>query len=172
MCVLCLITMLIPNPAEEVEDAGRTLPKSIMWSVYLNGAMGFIMAVTMCFCLGDLSEIVDTSTGYPFIQVFYNATKSYVATNIMVTIMLVALTACCISLVATSSRQLWSFARDKGIPFSDWFAYVGLVRIYIRFKLKFKLGLPYDAHTSSCGLRFHRHYLSLVFDQHWFYCGA
>ncbi|KAL8970328.1 MAG: hypothetical protein Q9197_003860, partial [Variospora fuerteventurae] len=110
--------------SEEVEDAGRTLPKSIMCSVYLNGAMGFIMAITLCFCLGDLAAIVDTPTGYPFIQVFYNATQSYVATNIMVTIFLINLTACCISVVATSSRQLWSFARDNGVPFSRWFALV------------------------------------------------
>ncbi|KAL9594593.1 MAG: hypothetical protein Q9219_006953 [cf. Caloplaca sp. 3 TL-2023] len=110
--------------SEEVEDASRTLPRSIMWSVYLNGAMGFIMAVTMCYCLGDLSVIVDTPTGYPFIQVFYNATNSYAAANVMTAIMIVTLTACCISEVATSSRQLWSFARDKGIPFSNWFAYV------------------------------------------------
>lgn len=112
------------SPAEEVEDASRTLPRSIMWSVYLNGAMGLIMAITMCYCLGDLQEVVKTDTGYPFIQVFFNVTKSYAATNIMTTIIIITLTACCISEVATSSRQLWSFARDKGIPFSDWFAYV------------------------------------------------
>lgn len=98
-----------------------------MWSVYLNGAMGFIMAITMCFCLGDLSQVVDSPTGYPFIQVFYNATKSYAATNIMVTIMVITLTACCVSEVATASRQLWSFARDKGVPFSNWLAYVSLL---------------------------------------------
>lgn len=96
----------------------------MMWSVYLNGAMGLLMAITMCFCLGDLSAVVDTPTGYPFIEVFYNATKSYAATNIMVTIIIITLTACCVSEVATSSRQLWSFARDKGIPFSNWFALV------------------------------------------------
>ncbi len=95
-----------------------------MWSVYLNAAMGLVMAVTMCFCLGDISEIVNTPTGYPFIQVFYNATHSYAATNAMVTIMIVTLCACAISEVATSSRQLWSFARDKGIPAANWFAHV------------------------------------------------
>lgn len=86
--------------------------------------MGFIMAVTMCFCLGDLSQIVDTPTGYPFMQVFYNATNSYAATNFLVTIMIVTLVACCVAETATASRQLWSFARDKGVPFSDWLAYV------------------------------------------------
>lgn len=120
----CLARPLSLSPAEEVDDASRTLPRSIMWSVYLNGAMGFIMAITMCFCLGDLSQVVDSPTGYPFIQVFYNATKSYAATNIMVTIMVITLTACGVSEVATASRQLWSFARDKGVPFSNWLAYV------------------------------------------------
>ena len=71
------------STAEEVEDAGRTIPRALMWSVYLNGAMGLAMAVTMCFCLGDLSEIVQTPTGYPFIQVFYVAAKSYTVTNIL-----------------------------------------------------------------------------------------
>ncbi|KAL8748402.1 MAG: hypothetical protein Q9184_007330, partial [Pyrenodesmia sp. 2 TL-2023] len=93
-----------------------------MYSVYLNGAMGFLMAVTMCFCIGDLAAIVDTPTGYPFIQVFHNSTKSYTATNILVTIFIINLTACCVSALATASRQLWSFARDKGVPFSGWFA--------------------------------------------------
>lgn len=98
----------------------------MMWSVYLNGLMGFIMAITICFCPGDFSGIVDTPTGYPFIQLFYNVTKSYAATNTLVTIIIITLTACCVSEVATASRQLWSFARDKGIPFSNWFAYVSL----------------------------------------------
>lgn len=98
----------------------------MMWSVYLNGAIGFMMAITMCFCLGDLTEVVNTPTGYPFIQVFYNATKSYTATNIMVTIVIITLTACCASQLATASRQLWSFARDQGVPFSYWLAYVCL----------------------------------------------
>lgn len=107
-----------------MEDSGRTLPRSIMWSVYLNGTMGFIMAITMCYCLGDVTEVLKTETGYPFIQVFYNATQSYAATNVMVTIIIITITACCVSEVATCSRQLWSFARDKGVPFSDWLAFV------------------------------------------------
>lgn len=102
-----------------------------MWSVYLNGVMGFIMAITMCFCLGDLTEIASTPTGFPFIQVFYNATQSYAATNTMVAIVIVTLTACCASQLATAARQLWSFARDQGVPGSNWLAYVCLCRINI-----------------------------------------
>lgn len=158
------------SPAEEVDDASRTLPRSIMWSVYLNGAMGFIMAITMCFCLGDLSQVVDSPTGYPFIQVFYNATKSYTATNIMVTIMVVTLTACCVSEVATASRQLWSFARDKGVPFSNWLAYVRLLLLFIMARLTFGTGVFFDAHTSSCSPRFPVYHLPGIVDQYRVYC--
>lgn len=158
--------------AEEVEDAGRTIPRSIMWSVWLNGAMGFIMAITMCFCLGDLSEIVETPTGYPFIQVFYNSTKSYAATNIMVTIMIITLVACGVSQLATASRQLWSFARDRGIPFSDWVAYVRLLPANLGYQLTLEQGLTYDAYTSARGSPFLGHYLPRIVDQHWLYCRA
>lgn len=80
----------------------------------------------MSFCLGDASEIVQTPTGYPFIQIFYNSTKSYSATNVMVTILIVTLTSSTISEVATGSRQLWSFARDKGVPFHGMLSHVSL----------------------------------------------
>ncbi len=141
-----------------------------MWSVYLNGAMGFMMAITMCFCLGDLSHVVDSPTGYPFIQVFYNATKSYAATNIMVTIMIITLTACCVSEVATASRQLWSFARDKGVPFSNWLAHVSLLIPLSWHQLTFGSGVFFDAHTSSSSPRFPEYHLPCIADQYRIHC--
>lgn len=82
------------------------------------------MVVTLCFTLGDATQIVTTPTGFPFIQVFYNSTQSYSATNVMVTILIVTLTSSAISEVATASRQIWSFARDNGLPFSGFLSYV------------------------------------------------
>lgn len=143
-----------------------------MYSVYLNGAMGFLMAVTLCFCLGDLAAIVDTRTGYPSIQVFYNATKSYAATNVLVTIFTINLTACCISEVATTSRQLWSFARDKGVPFSGWFAHVRVQTLDYRSLLISHAGPPYHARSPSCYRRLGGYHLPRVIDQHWFYHGV
>ena len=51
------------------------------------------------------------------------ALSSLVAT-IMTMIIAVMLTSACISEVATASRQLWSFARDQGLPFSHWLSHV------------------------------------------------
>ena len=93
-------------------------------SVLVNSASGFLMLVTVCFTLGDIDEVLKTETGYPFIQVFYNATESLPGTNTMTAILVLTLTASTITEVATASRQLWSFARDRGLPFSNFFGHV------------------------------------------------
>lgn len=120
-------SFLITNAslAEEIRDASRTLPKAMITSVGLNAASGFIMLVTVCFTLGDIQDILATKTGYPFIQVFYNATNSLPGTNTMTAVIILTLTASSITEIATASRQLWSFARDRGLPFSEFFGKVG-----------------------------------------------
>lgn len=110
--------------SEEIRDASLTLPRAIVWSAAINGSLGFIMTITFCFTLGDLFEIIDSPTGYPFIQVFYNVTNSYAGTAVMTAIVIVNITSACISTVATVSRQTWSFARDRGLPFSGFIAHV------------------------------------------------
>ncbi|KAJ9608557.1 hypothetical protein H2200_007545 [Cladophialophora chaetospira] len=110
--------------AEEIHDAGITLPRVIVWSVNGNALLGFLMAVTLIFTLGDVDSVLNTQTRQPFIQLFYNATRSRAGTSVMTAIVVVMLNACCVSEVATASRQLWSFARDGGLPGSSWLSVV------------------------------------------------
>ena len=95
-----------------------------MGSVLLNVTLVFVVIVTLCFCLGDATDVSASATGYPFIQVFYNVTQSYAATNIMTAIMIIMLAACAVSEVAAASRQIWSFARDAGLPGHSWLSKV------------------------------------------------
>lgn len=50
--------------------------RSIMAAVFINGAAGWVMAITLSFCIStmDLGQVLDTPTGFPFIQVFLNVT--------------------------------------------------------------------------------------------------
>jgi amino acid transporter len=114
--------------SEEVKDASKVLPRAIMWAAGVNGSLGFIMVITFCFTLGSVFDVIDSPTGYPFIQAFYNATQSYVGTSIMTAIVIVNITSACISTVATVSRQTWSFARDGGLPFSSFISHVSRPR--------------------------------------------
>lgn len=98
--------------SEELLDASRTMPRAIMWSCATNFAMAFLMGVTLIFCVGDIDNVLSTSTGQPFVQLIFNATKSYAGTNTMVTVLIILLAGCTLTEVATSSRQIWSFSRD------------------------------------------------------------
>lgn len=112
--------------SEEIKDASIVLPRAIIWAATINGTMGWIMVITFCFTLGNIGDILASPTGYPFIQVFFNVTKSNVGTSIMTAILIVNITSACISTVATVSRQTWSFARDRGLPFSDFISHVSI----------------------------------------------
>ena len=78
------------------------------------------MLIALLVCLGDLSQVsktvLQTSLGFPFIQVFLDATKSIPGTAIMNSIVLVLGISSTVGLLVSSSRMFWSFARDRGLP--------------------------------------------------------
>ncbi len=55
-------------------------------SVALNGSLGFAMVTATLFCLGDEEKALNSATGFPFIEVFVNATGSNAGANAMVSI--------------------------------------------------------------------------------------
>ena len=114
--------------SEELRDAATTLPRTMIFCTFANGLLGWIMIISFCFCLGDLTAAISTPTGYAFIEVFYNATGSYAGANAMCSLVIFMSIFCNLSIVATASRQLFSFARDQGVPFSKWLAYVSTFR--------------------------------------------
>ncbi|KAH7124297.1 amino acid/polyamine transporter I [Dactylonectria macrodidyma] len=110
--------------SEELRDASRMLPRSVIMTTVFNGALGWIMVITYCFCIGNLEEVIMSPTGYPFMQVFYNSTQSTKSATAM-SVFIVAMTVFSnLTMVATSSRQLFAFARDNAVPFSPWFSQI------------------------------------------------
>lgn len=99
--------LLTADSAEETNDASRNLPIAMMFSVPFNIVLNLVMAITIVFCLGDIESVLNTHTGQPFIQMFYNSTQSYAGTSAMVATVITMLFLCCVNEVATSSRQLW-----------------------------------------------------------------
>lgn len=96
----------------------------MVWTLILNGSTGLVMIITLAFCVGNIDNVLSSETGFPFIQVFLNATGSVPATTGMTVVIMIMQFCAAISNVATTSRQIYSFARDKGLPFSDFFSQV------------------------------------------------
>lgn len=106
--------------SEEIRDASRTLPRAIVYSCAFNGLLGLIMAITLCFVIGDVDIVLATPTGFVFIQLFYNTTGSLLATNAMCAFVIIVAFFAVITIMASASRQCFAFARDDGLPCSKW----------------------------------------------------
>ncbi|TGO39756.1 hypothetical protein BHYA_0048g00210 [Botrytis hyacinthi] len=102
--------------SEEIRNPSLVVPRSIILSVILNGSMGFAMIIAILFCLGDIDAALSTDTGYPFIEIFFQATRSVSGSATMASLVAVLGLCATVGSLASTSRMLWSFARDHGVP--------------------------------------------------------
>jgi amino acid transporter len=102
--------------AEEVENAALNIPRAIVAGMCINGLIGFAMMITALYCLGDPDTVLETATGFPFLQIFLNSVKSTSGAIGMGVIVLILTWMCALGIMTTASRMTWSFARDRGTP--------------------------------------------------------
>lgn len=93
-------------------------------AVTLNSIMQFAFMICLMFTIGDLNQVTNSPTLVPIIEVYYQATQSKHGTNFLVIMMAIVLFVSLFNIFASVSRLTWAFARDNGLPFSNWFSYV------------------------------------------------
>jgi choline transport protein len=96
----------------------------MFFTIFINGALGFAMYIVILFCFGNVTDTLDTPTGWPFIQIFYNSTQSKAGATAMTSLLIAMYIFATFGFLASASRQAWAFARDNGLPFSDIFKQV------------------------------------------------
>ena len=110
--------------SEEIHNAAIVVPRTIVWGIVLNGVVGLAMFLAVVFCLGDPQAAAQTTYIYPFIEVLQQATNSSAGTAVLMAVILIVDLGLNIGVVAASSRMLWSFARDRGVPGWRWISKV------------------------------------------------
>lgn len=86
----------------------------------LNYILGFATTISFMMNLGssaDISDLLASSTGQPWVALFLRITKSRPATIVLVVLMIFMFFFCTVNTSTAVSRQVWSFAQDKGLPF-------------------------------------------------------
>jgi choline transport protein len=96
----------------------------MMLTVLTSSVTAFAFTICLLYTLGDYKEALASPTGLPIIQVIYGATKSVAATNALMSMILLVFVIANFSNLASVSRLAWAFARDGGLPYSDFFSYV------------------------------------------------
>ncbi len=91
------------------------------WSYLVNVFMGTIMLITMLFCIGDLDNAINAPAPY---LVLFNNTGSTAVALLLSIVLFILVFAGNITALATTSREIWAFSRDRGFPFSRWISHV------------------------------------------------
>ncbi|KAK4156625.1 amino acid/polyamine transporter I [Chaetomidium leptoderma] len=103
--------------AEEAKDPSRVVPKAIANATTFTYAIGFVFNLVLVICMGNPLELVDSPSGQPVAQLFFNVMGR--APAIFFTLAGFAV----MNLVAipglqSGSRTIFAFARDDLMPLS------------------------------------------------------
>lgn len=100
------------------------VPRILIQTIAINGLMAFVFLLVILFCLGNMNEALNPQYIYPTIGIFKQTTQSVGAATAMQTgIVLIGMVSNT-AVVASVSRLTWAFARDGGLPFSNYFSHV------------------------------------------------
>ncbi|KAH9897510.1 amino acid transporter [Xylariomycetidae sp. FL2044] len=112
--------------AEEIQAAAIVVPRSMMYTIWINGSLAFATILAVLFCITDLDAAIaaQQTMFYPWLQIFQSGVNSTTGACLMAGIVFVLQVLSTVGTYACASRSMWSFARDKGMPGSKY-----LVRI-------------------------------------------
>ncbi|KAH8670667.1 amino acid permease [Ilyonectria robusta] len=110
--------------AEEMPNASRNVPIAMIGSVVANGFMGLVYGIMLLFSTSSLAALLETKTGFPFMQIYYDVTKSKAGASVMSLVISATATAATVAGVTSTSRTLWAFARDRATPYDQYLSKV------------------------------------------------
>jgi len=113
----------VAHMIEEIPDAAIEGPKIMIYCVAIGTFTGFVFLTCLLFVAGNAEDVINSTAG-PLGQILYNATSSKAGTVCLLIFPLVCLVFATVSIMTTSSRMTYAFARDRGLPFSRFFARV------------------------------------------------
>ena len=93
--------------AEEIKDAAVIVPRSMILSIVINGFLGCGAVLALLFSMGDITKSILSPTGYPFLEIFYNAVGSTGGATAMALPMVFGGFAATLGGLAGASRQTW-----------------------------------------------------------------
>lgn len=109
--------------SEEVRNASKSVPRAMLTVFVANFALLFPMILTACYHIPDMEAALADDTAYPFIHVLRQSmSRAWVTVVLVVTVGLLVCSN--ITFLTATSRDLYAFARDQGLPFSGWIARV------------------------------------------------
>lgn len=106
--------------AEETKAPTKTIPKAIMLSIITSSITGLLIIIFLVLQANDIEKTKDN-----LLLAILTKAIGVKMTSTLLIFILISIFACAVASMATASRLLFSFSRDKIFPYSDWISVVG-----------------------------------------------
>ncbi|KAF3802564.1 Choline transport protein [Colletotrichum gloeosporioides] len=108
--------------SDEVKKAQTRVPRSVILACTVNSVMLVAFVIVLLFYIGPVDTL--STAPLPLIYVVYNATGSRAATNALISLVAIIIFLALFNMLASVSRLVWVFAKDNGLPFSNFFSVI------------------------------------------------
>lgn len=95
----------------------------MLYAICIGMFTGFIFLTCLLFVLKDVNAVIESAAG-PLLQILYDATNNKAGAVCLLMFPVVCMLFTTTSIMTTSSRMSYAFARDRGLPVSRVFAQV------------------------------------------------
>ncbi|KAH7150664.1 amino acid/polyamine transporter I [Fusarium sp. MPI-SDFR-AT-0072] len=148
---------------EDMLSPSQDAPLAMLYAIVIGGITGLAFILVMLFCLVDFDTVVSSPSGMPLIELILQATKSRAAACIISSMLAACFVNAMVAGMASVSRLVYAMARDKGMPYHEFFGRVdaklgvpvrALLFVYC-FNLLFGLlylgpAVAFNAYIASC----------------------
>lgn len=113
----------VAHMVEEIPNPAKNVPKAMVFSIIIGFISGFLFLTILLFCLTDVSLVMTDKSG-PLLQIFYQVMHNKIYSILLNIFPMVCMMFATISMMTTSSRITYAFARDNGLPLSNYLSRV------------------------------------------------
>ena len=107
---------------EEMKDPERRLPQAMSLTMAIGFMSAFPLLLLMMLSMADMDAVVNSTL--PYAELFYQITGSKVFTTLIMCWVTMVLFSALIGQWVICGRLAWAFARDRGLPCSEYFSHV------------------------------------------------
>lgn len=140
---------------EETRHPSTQVPKAMVGTVMLNTVAGLLFLIPLVFVLPDIEFLVNLPSGQPLPSILKSAVgSSGGAFGLCLPLIILALI-CGVGCTTATSRCIFAFARDGGIPASGWWKHINrrlgvpLYAFLFSATIQILLGLIYFGSTAA-----------------------
>lgn len=108
---------------EEFPSPQKNGPRVLWLSIVTGTVTGGLFIIVCLFCIQDYEKVAEPPSGLPFVELL-RQTIGPIGTIILIAVFVTHLFGTGISITTTASRLTWGFARDGGLPFSNYLMHV------------------------------------------------